>query len=181
MATLMAFSSPCYASSLGDWLHWCEQLFFDPVPQKKIYRPEVFQVLGGMIRYDIQKAHQLIDAGHLRPSLTKMEVGAYAVQSLGLSRQRPWSQSRYFQTAAGTQHVIQMPIDLNLPYAKKLSPEKLTRPGLLIQFANGDLIIDGNHRLAQIYLEGGGAMDFYVLSRQEAEVFMLPPEIPSDI
>ncbi len=65
-------------------------------------------------------------------------------------------------------------INIDREHAKNLGAERLSQPGLLLEYADGEyLIIDGNHRAARLYMDGVDSMQFYLIRRGDLNLIKL--------
>jgi hypothetical protein len=81
-----------------------------------------------------------------------------AEQTLGLNRQQGW------EYVPGNKHFS---VQIDKQYAEGLSQDRLNKPGLVLDYGSGQLVIDGNHRLARRYMDGLNDMEFIVIPAEE--------------
>jgi len=127
---------------------------------------EVFKF--GSMAIDVGSILKALKSKKLKPNKTinNFPVTQYAEQFLALKKEQGYKQKH---------RSLFISVDMN--YVKNISDSRLKEPGIAIETNQGVMLIDGNHRLAKLYLEGEEEMKVHVLAKEQAEPFLLSGEI----
>lgn len=114
----------------------------------------------GQNTWDVAKAWKLIKSGKVQGEVKTVPIKDYAEKMLALDRDKDWSEQDQG-----------MWVHLDHEHSQSIPSNRGNEPGLIVQTDTGALIIDGNHRVAKTYMNGGDEMKFFVVEKGEDQKF----------
>lgn len=103
-----------------------------------------------------KRIQTLIDTGKLTAEKKIMDTTAWATKMLGLKLGNPRVRPKT------------MMLQINYKHVDHLSVQRLKEPGIVVLTKHmGGIVIDGNHRLARLFMDGVHEMEVYVLTEAQ--------------
>ena len=103
-------------------------------------------------RFNVNRAWMLISKGTIRPKLIDYDITEWATQILHL------------KLGDTTHKPVSILLRLNYDHVLNINSERLKEPGLIVITKDGAIIIDGNHRLANLFMNGHTHMKMYAIT-----------------
>jgi len=99
----------------------------------------------GKYNFDVYAAHLLLTTGAIKAPVVSFPVEEYkqALQ-IPLNRDKPWTRK---------DQGLGLLVGIDWDHMQRLTDADLERPGIVAETPEGDLLIDGNHRLAYAYMK----------------------------
>ena len=118
---------------------------------------ETFTFFG--MRFDPYAATAAIKSGKLKAKRQDMDISAWATQILGL------------KLGDKTHKPVSFAMRINYDHADNVAPERLQEPIFVVATKQGHIVIDGNHRIANAFMNGNTHLPAYLISAAQAKKF----------
>lgn len=108
-------------------------------------------------KFNVSKARELIHDKKLKPRIVDFDITDWAKSILGL------------KLGDRSYRPVSVLVKIDYKHVLSLSEERLKEPGILVTTNMGAVVIDGNHRLARLFMDSRTFMKMYVLSESQCK------------